>query len=278
MRFLKGALLLFVILGCSPKGEGESGEVAPAAQSGKQEPTGKPEEVHWGYEGENGPERWADLSSEFVTCRQGKRQSPIDLNGSKPVEGAAIERRIGREVLTFQQRAQVMDLVDNGHTIQVTNDVSMTLDIGSDHFELVQYHFHAPSEHTIDGVASPLEIHFVHKSASGDLAVVGILVEEGEHDPLWDPLIAALPSGPGDSRHVEHLDLDMNELRPLPRRYYRYQGSLTTPPCSEGVEWVVMAEYRRISSDQMAAVVSRLHDNNRPVQSLHERELFLISD
>jgi carbonic anhydrase len=101
-------------------------------------------------------------------------------------------------------------------------------------------------------------------------------VEEGEHDALWEPVIGALPDGPGDARHLEGLDLDMGELRPLLRRYYRYRGSLTTPPCSEGVQWVVMEEKRQISPEQMAAMVAHLRHNNRPVQPLGERELLLV--
>jgi len=224
---MKVAVGLVVVLslcaGCAPSGETEIEQTATASHSEEQA------EVHRGYEGEEGPEHWADLSPEFVMCAEGVEQSPIDLTDATPVEGAAIERRIGTEVLTLEQRARVMDLVDNGHTIQITSDVPMALDIGS------------------------------------------------EHDPLWDPVIAALPSGPGDPRHLEDLQLDMNELRPLPARYYRYEGSLTTPPWSEGVQWIVMAEHRQISPEQMAAVVSHLHDNNRPVQPLGERELELIS-
>ena len=234
-------------------------------------------EVHWGYEGDIGPEHWADLSPDFAMCRDGAEQSPIDLAGATEVEGAALERRLGETVLNLEQRARVMDIVDNGHTIQVTNDVPMALDMDGVHYELVQFHFHAPSEHTIDGEHAPLEVHFVHKSAAGELAVIGILVEEGEHDVLWDPIIGSLPEGPGDARHLEGLELDMRELRPLPKRYYRYRGSLTTPPCSEGVEWIVMAEKRQISPEQMGAMVAHLHDNNRPVQPLGDRELLLVS-
>jgi carbonic anhydrase len=117
----------------------------------------------------------------------------------------------------------------------------------------------------------------VHKSADGELAVIGVLVEEGEHDPIWDPIIGALPEGPGDARHLEDLELDPVEFQPLPERYYRYQGSLTTPPCSEGVQWIVMAEKRQISPEQMAAMVSHLHDNNRPVQPLGDRTIRLVS-
>lgn len=235
------------------------------------------EDPHWGYEGKGSPEHWADLHPDFAQCREGREQSPIDLTGAIDIEDAGIERRLGQAVLTVEQRARVMDLVDNGHTIQITNDVPMSIDLGDVRYELVQFHFHAPSEHTIDGEHAPLEVHFVHKSAAGELAVLSILVEEGEHDVLWDPVIRALPDKVGDARHVENPELDMSELRPLPRRYYRYSGSLTTPPCSEGVQWIVMAEYRQISPEQMAAVVSHLHRNNRPVQPLGARRIGLVS-
>jgi len=234
-------------------------------------------EPHWGYGGEEGPDHWANLSPEFALCREGAEQSPIDLSGATAVEGAALERTLAETALTLEQRAKVMDLVDNGHTIQITNDVPMALDLDGVHYELVQLHFHAPSEHTIDGEHAPLEVHLVHKSAAGELAVIGVLVSEGEHDPIWDPVISALPSGPGDDRHIEDLDLEPDEFRPLLERYFRYRGSLTTPPCSEGVEWIVMAEQRQISPEQMAAMVSHLHHNNRPVQPLGERELLLVS-
>lgn len=270
------AILLAVVLtACRPGTEQRTEDTAESQADAVAIETEN--EVHWGYEGETGPEHWADLSPDFAQCRAGAEQSPIDLRDATPVEGIALERRLGTEVLTLEQRARVMDLVDNGHTIQITNDVPMALDIGEERFELVQYHFHAPSEHTIDGMHSPLEVHFVHKSASGELAVVGVLVEEGEPDPIWEPVISALPSGPGDSRHVEDLELDMSQLRPLPQRYYRYQGSLTTPPCSEVVQWIVMAVKRQVSPEQMRAVVSRLHDNNRPVQPLGVRQIEFVS-
>lgn len=232
---------------------------------------------HWGYDGAVAPDRWADLSPDFAVCREGREQSPIDLTGASRVEGDALERRVGSEVLTIDQRATVMDLVDNGHTIQVTSDVPMALDMDGVHYEMVQFHFHSPSEHTIDGEHAQLEVHFVHKTAAGELAVIGILVETGEHDPIWDRVIAALPGKVGGTRRLEDLDLDLSRLRPLPARYFRYRGSLTTPPCTEGVQWIVMAEKRHISPEQMAAMVSHLHDNNRPVQTLNDRDLLLVS-
>jgi carbonic anhydrase len=170
-----------------------------------------------------------------------------------------------------------MDLIDNGHTIQITNDVEVHVEIDGRQYDLVQYHFHAPSEHTTDGRYSPIEAHLVHKSADGRLAVIGVLIEEGEHDPIWDPLISFLPSGPGRTRHIEDLELDPDELKPLDASFFRYEGSLTTPPCSEGVQWIVMAEHPQMSRRQLEALASYLHDNHRPVQPLGDRRLEFIA-
>ena len=260
------------VLACQPAAQHEAAAVDEASHESAAR------EVHWGYTGEAAPEYWAELEPGFALCRDGVEQSPVDLTGAVPIEDAGFERLVGETVLTITQRARVMDLVDNGHTIQITIDVPVSTELGGVRYELVQFHFHAPSEHTIDGEHAPLEAHFVHKSAAGELAVIGLLVEEGTHDSIWDPIIEALPAAAGDTRHVEDLDLDMSELRPLPTRYYRYAGSLTTPPCSEGVQWVVMAEKRQISIEQMAALVSHLHHNNRPVQPLGSRKIGKVSD
>ena len=271
MRTLRALSFLVVLTtACQPAAEQEA--------THEEETPHATHEVHWGYEGEEGPEHWADLSPEYTLCRDGREQSPVDLTDAVPASGARLERRLGTTVLNRDQRARVMDLVDNGHTIQITNDAAMSIDVDGEHFELVQYHFHAPSEHTIDGQHAPLEAHFVHKSAAGELAVAAALFEEGAHNPVLDPIVASLPSGPEDSRHIEGLELDLKELQPLPEHYYRYEGSLTTPPCSEGVRWLVSAERRTLSPKQMAAFTSRLHDNNRPTQPRGHREIAVVSE
>ena len=170
----------------------------------------------------------------------------------------------------------MLDLIDNGHTIQVTSDALLSMWLDDERFELVQFHFHAPSEHTLAGRRFPLESHFVMSNGNGDLAVLGVLYDEGEHDPALDPILAALPDAPGDERHLEDLDLDVEALKPLPHRYFRYQGSLTTPPCSEGVQWIVVAEPEAMSKSQIEALASHLHHNNRPLQPRNGRDLVLI--
>ena len=271
-----GSLLSFLCsLGCLAWACGPAPE--PAAEPAMPATTAhESPAVHWGYEGDTGPEHWGKLSADFAICGEGQEQSPIDLRDARVVEGNKVQRELRSTVLTMDERAHVMDLIDNGHTIQITNDVPAALDLDDQHFELVQYHFHAPSEHTVDGEHAPLEVHFVHKSKAGRLAVFAVFVEEGAHDPIWDPVLAALPSEEGDARHLDDLELNVDELTWLPLRYFRYEGSLTTPPCSQGVHWVVMAEPRQISADQMQAITSHLHDNNRPVQPVGEREIRLI--
>ncbi len=278
MKILICAVAALFALGtfqCAQMNQGRE-SAPPAERVAEVEPAKQGGEVHWGYEGEIGPEHWADLSPDFALCREGTEQSPINLMEATEVEGSALKPKFGEGVLTLEQRARVMDLVDNGHTIQVTTDATPAFDLDGEHYELVQYHFHAPSEHMIDGEYAPLEIHFVHKSTAGHLVVLGVLVEEGRHSRVWDPVIAALPSGPGDPRHLEGLDIDVNELQPVAERYYRYRGSLTTPPCSESVEWIVIADKSQISAEQMAALTSHLHHNNRVVQPLGDRELVLV--
>jgi carbonic anhydrase len=260
------AVALSVLAACgSPSGE----VVEPQSDhppEGHASPPGHAGEAHWGYTGEIGPAHWADLSPEFRLCGSGTQQSPIDLRDAVELQGPAVERRLGPTVLSIEQRAGVMGLIDNGHTIQITNDVEVHIEVDGEQFDLVQYHFHAPSEHTIDGRHSPLEAHLVHKSAAGNLAVVGMLFEEGEHDPVWDPILEALPSGPGGTRHIENLEIDPDELKPIEGGFYRYEGSLTTPPCSERVHWIIMARPLPMSMQQLEVFASHLHDNHRPVQ------------
>jgi carbonic anhydrase len=269
MKYAWAIVCLSFIVACAQSDDAAEGHEEQAARHA--------DVVHWRYEGNEGPDHWADLSEAYSLCRSGTEQSPIDLTDPVLVETSSWLERIGDKLLTEGQRATAMDLVDNGHTIQVTNDIPLVAIVDGTEFELVQYHFHAPSEHTVNGRHSPLEVHFVHKSAGGELAVVGVLVEEGAHDPLWDVVISALPMRPGDERHLRDLDLDPRDIRPQAESYYRYQGSLTTPPCTENVKWIVPAETKALSPDQMSAIVSRLHDNNRPVQPLGERTLSLNS-
>ena len=233
--------------------------------------------VHWGYEGAEGPGHWAELSTDFAACASGREQSPIDLTNASEVTGVQFERVIGELIVDFDRRSEILDLIDNGHTIQVTPDAEVGLDIEGVHFGLAQFHFHSPSEHAIEGVRYPLEAHFVMSNTAGELAVLGVLYEEGEHDPALDLIVAHLPGEVGDARHLEDLELDIEALKPLPDDFYAYYGSLTTPPCSEGVRWFVIAKPEELSAAQIEAITAHLHDNARPLQPLNERKILRVT-
>ena len=233
--------------------------------------------VHWGYEGAEGPEHWAELSADFAACASGREQSPIDLTNASEMGAAQFELEVGELIVDFDRRSEILDLVDNGHTVQVTPSADVGIIVEGVRFGLAQFHFHSPSEHAIDGVRYPLEAHFVMSNAEGNLAVLGVLYEEGEHDAAFDLIVSNLPSEVGAARHLENLELDVDDLKPLPNVFYAYSGSLTTPPCSEGVRWFVIAEPEELSAEQLEAITSHLHNNARPLQPLNERQLVRVT-
>ena len=225
------------------------------------------EEVHWGYEGDTGADRWGGLDPSFAVCDVGIEQSPVDLTGATPgdaAEGGGLDIR---------WQATESEVVDNGHTIQINVAEGSSIVLEGREFSLVQFHFHLPSEHTVDGTASAMEVHFVHGAAEGDLAVIGVLMEAGDADAtiqgLWDaiPGVDESPAAVGA--------LDPGTLLPEGRAYYRYQGSLTTPPCSEVVSWVVMTDSISVSQAQIDAFAALYPMNARPVQPLNGREIQL---
>jgi carbonic anhydrase len=204
-------------------------------------------------------------------------QSPVDLGGAVAGSGATLQRDYGKGVLSIARNAHVVDFLDNGHTIQVTYDRGSTLTIGDLVYELVQFHFHAPSEHTIDGRHYPVEMHLVHQSEAGELSVIGVLIEAGEHLPAFEALLDGLPAEHGRERHFEGVDIDVDAFMPPEDRFFRYEGSLTTPPCTEGVHWAVMTNPLRTSAAQIAALDAAMPENNRPLQRLGSREVTLIT-
>jgi carbonic anhydrase len=270
-----GLVLGLALAGCvsGPEAPGAGG---PAHSTSPSAEAGGPRD-DWSYRGATGPGSWARIRPEYVLCGSGDEQSPIDLTRATAISGPPLTHLAGRGLLTHEQRLHVRELVDNGHTIQVIDDAPTAIDLAGEHFELVQYHFHAPSEHTIEGRHAPLEAHLVHRSAAGRLVVLAVLIEEGAHSALLEPLVAALPSGPGDSRRIAGVTVDIHDL-PLARGpYYRYPGSLTTPPCLQGVDWIVIARPATMSARQIAAFEARLEDNHRPVQPRGSRPVVLVT-
>ncbi len=216
----------------------------------------------WAYSGTEGPSHWGDLSPDFAVCSSGANQSPIDLASTTPVGAAQIVFNYGSTALT---------VINNGHTILANVEAGNTITLEGVPYELAQFHFHAPSEHTVAGKHFAMEMHFVHVGASGDLAVVGMLFDRG---PVSGPLASVWAVLPSDTELQGEVDgFDLATLLPGDRGVYRYSGSLTTPPCSEGVKWMMLQTPASASADQVQAFDDIIGANNRPVQPVNAREL-----
>jgi carbonic anhydrase len=218
--------------------------------------------AHWSYGGDGGPEQWGQLKPEFATCATGSRQSPIDIRSGVKVD---------LEPIQFDYRPSPFGVIDNGHTIQVNVAGGNAIEVQGQRFDLVQFHFHRPSEERINGRQFDMVAHLVHKSPEGRLAVVAVLLDRG--GPA-QPLIQTVWNNLPLEKNVEvsvRGDIDMNHLLPADRRYFTYMGSLTTPPCSEGVLWLVLQQPVPLAQDQIG-VFSRLYPMNaRPIQQASGR-------
>jgi len=223
---------------------------------------------HWGYEGHEGPEHWQDLDPAWAVCAAGQQQSPINLTQALEAEFAPAE------IDWAEETAGVV--VDNGHTVQVSVENAGGLTLGDTHYALLQFHFHAASEHTINGRQAPMEVHFVHQSAAGDLAVIGVMVERGDALTTLGSVWAAMPAD-ADATPGIAARIHLNEFLPADRDAFRYQGSLTTPPCSEIVSWTVLTHPVTATPQQIEAFQTRHPDSFRPLQPLNRRYV-LVSD
>jgi carbonic anhydrase len=228
-------------------------------------PTPAPAPAHhapWSYEGDTGPEHWGTLDPAYAACGTGHAQSPIDLTGAAPTALPA---------LGFHYAASPGKIVDNGHTIQIDLAPGSWLELDGARYPLVQFHFHHPSEHTIDGKTSALELHLVHKTAEGALAVVAFLLEPGGGPSPLAPIFAQLPP-PNGERPLD-APFSPETLLPADRAYYRYVGSLTAPPCTERVRWQLLRAPMAIAPAELAAFVARYPLNRRPLQPRNDRPL-----
>ncbi len=220
------------------------------------------EPPHWGYEGDDAPEHWGQLSPEFALCARGTNQTPINIEGAL---------KAGVKPLQLHYKSGPQTIVNNGHTVQINVSGGNTLKLDGDVFELQQFHFHTPSENLINGKSFPLEAHFVYKNPEGELAVLAVMLKEGKANKQLEEIWKTMPREKGEPEALTKA-VDVHALLPKHLSYYRFSGSLTTPPCSEGVRWLVLKESPSLSREQVeqfAAVVH--HHNNRPVQPLHGR-------
>ncbi len=219
--------------------------------------------AHWSYEGDTGPAHWGDLSPDFALCKTGKEQSPIDIDTASVQPGnlGPIEFHY-RPLNGFQ-------VINNGHTFKVPVDNGSYAVIGGKRYDLLQFHFHVPSEHTIDGEHVAMVAHLVHKAADGQLGVIGVLMSEGAANPALTPVWQHLPQDEGKASGSATVDI--MSMLPADKTYYNYSGSLTTPPCSEGVNWNVLKNTASVSSAQVDAFTRAFPKSARPVQPLNDR-------
>ncbi len=248
----------------SPDGSQQQAEESADPGGGQYEGGG---EVHWGYDDQTGPDRWGDLDASFALCRDGTQQSPIDLDLSGAITGA-------ESTLEIMWEPSDVDVVNNGHGVQVNVADGSYITLEGRRFSLLQYHFHMPSEHTVGGESYPMDAHFVHQADNGDLAVVGVFMGAGmTPNPVIESLWSVIPGEGEEPGHQQ--TIDPNALLPDNLRYFRYAGSLTTPPCSEVVSWVHLAEPVAVSQAQLDALSAVYPMNARPVQPLNRRFVLL---
>jgi len=220
----------------------------------------------WGYEGKIGPQYWGDLSPAFVMCKLGKNQSPIDINSKDTVKACT-------EPIKFRYVADAKYVLNNGHTVKVVTKGESYIVVDGRKFYLRQFHFHAPSEHTINGHHYPFEAHFVHTDKDGNIAVLGVLFKVGKENPELQKVWNQMPTKVGEKK-VLLSKVNPYMLLPKSKDYYRYSGSLTTPPCSEGVRWFVFKEVVELSEKQLEQFKKVLgFPNNRPVQPINARKV-----
>jgi carbonic anhydrase len=219
---------------------------------------------HWTYDGATGPTHWSELEESNGSCKLGKEQSPIDIPS-----GAA--QKAALAPIKASYTASAGELVNNGHTIQVnlTNGGGMSAQTGE--YKIVQFHFHTPSEEKIDGKNTAMVAHLVHKNASGNLGVIAVLIKEGRENAALKGIFSALPAHEGKAPLAQ--PFDVSTMLPASLTYYSFKGSLTTPPCSEGVAWHVLKQPIEMSHDQIAAFQKVFKMNARPVQPLNGRQI-----
>ena len=239
--------------------------VPTLAACGGTHPAAPGSTAEWRYAGDRGPSHWATLDPAYAACGAGRSQSPVDIAGAQHAPAA---------VLTLAYRPAAFRVIDNGHTIEAEAEgAAGSILLGDTRYELVQFHFHAPSEHTVAGRRFPMELHLVHRSADGRLAVIGILIREGRENAALGRLLALAPAKGSE----EEADVSPADLLPASRASYRYRGSLTTPPCTEGVRWIVLRDPIELSGQQILAFTHRYFGNNRPTQPLNGRMVLATS-
>jgi carbonic anhydrase len=243
----------------------ENKEAAKKTKNGKKNqepPPPPPPPPHWTYTGETGVDKWGSLGKDYATCSLGHRQSPID-----------IRRTVKADLppLKFAYKPVPLSIIDNGHSIKVDTPDAGSLTLEGVSYELVQFHFHKPSEERINGKTYDMVAHLVHQSKDGKLAVLSVLMEAGKEQSLIRTLWNHLPLEAEKQFTYSDVKIDPSLLLPAKRNYYTFLGSLTTPPCTEGVLWLVLKAPLQISKEQLASFATIYRNNVRPVQGVNNR-------
>lgn len=223
-----------------------------------------PRPVAWSYHGEGGPAHWGRLKDDYATCARGQRQSPVAIEADQTLKGPA-------EPITFNYQPSKGTVTNTGHTVQVDVEGHNTLAVRGTTYLLQQFHFHHPAEERIAQQDYPMVAHLVHRDDLGRLAVLAVLLEPGEANALIDKVWTHMPLDVGDSVRLPPDLLDLGALLPKDRRYYQYLGSLTTPPCTEGVLWLILKQPVSLSAAQLQLFGQLYPHNARPLQPLNGR-------
>ena len=221
-------------------------------------------DIEWDYD-KVGPETWGDLSPDYQICEMGTQQSPINL------QPGAVLHADNLNDLEFDYHLSSLKIVNNGHTIQINPDPDNHLKISGKNYDLLQFHFHHPSEHVVSGKKYPMEAHFVHRhQETGDLAVLGVFIEEGAQNQILSKIWQQLPEHKSKEQAIAG-HLNPMQILPHKKLAYRYNGSLTTPPCSQIVHWIVFEEPIKASKQQLGQFAKIFPNNARPVQPANNR-------
>lgn len=263
-----GGTLLMLVLATACAAEEEPVASAP-------EPTEQEQEVTpaaWSYEGDTGPEQWAELDATYATCGAGQEQSPIDVTEAPSADAEPQDV----DPVTYDYTPAPFTLVNERYTIKASAQDAGGLTLGDERYDLLQFHVHAPSEHTLDGERTELGVHLVHQNAGGELAVVQLFFEPGPGEGVLGEAFADLPREEGETTTIE--DFDVSTLLPQDRSTFRYDGSLTTPPCTENVRWIVMQEAMPGSEEVISTIQDIISETARPLQPLNGRDVLVAQD
>jgi len=221
---------------------------------------------HWSYSGDTAPAKWATLEPDFAACSAGKSQSPVQI-----VHDAVHDTH--QPHIQFAYQPAPLHIIDNGHSIQVNYPPGSFITVGDQKYELLQFHFHHPSEEWIDGRNFDMVAHLVHKDSAGKLAVIAVLLDSGSENPFLKTLWANLPKQKEKESSPAAVTINATDLLPKDRSYYSFMGSLTTPPCTEGVRWFVLRHSGNLSPRQLQTFATLYPMDARPVQPLNGREI-----